>query len=330
MDPEPLSAAITIPLFDIGDQGPEALIDAAPERFAEIIDHAGRYYGGLALRAGDRASRRWLARTQNPYRDEITRIAATIDRPGAYLLNLSYEWSCTAAVGASPGGGGNRLLRTMDWPLDGLGRAVCIARTKGAAGAYYNVTWPGFAGVATAMAPGRFSLAINQPPMRKRTPSYRLDWMIGRFQMRRAAGLPPVHLLRMVCDTCPTYAAARGMLENEPLCTPALFSLAGANMDEGCVIERLERKAVTHCAPAAVANHWLSIQVPGHDRGMDSHERFQRMERIGEREWDDFSWVAPPILNETTRLSVIANAGNGSLAVQGWEGGRAATGIFRL
>jgi hypothetical protein len=319
-----------IPLFDLGDRGPEALIDAAPERFAEILGHARRYYGGLTLRAGDVISRRWLVRTGNPYSNEIAGIAAAAGRPGAYLLNLSYEWSCTAAVGGDPDGGGNRLLRTLDWPLDGLGRAVCVAKTKGAAGAYYNVTWPGFSGVATVMAPGRFSAALNQPPMRKLTPSYRLDWLISRLQMRRAAGLPPVHLLRLICDTCPTYAEARKMLENEPLCAPALFSLAGAEASEGCVIERLERKAVTHCAPATIANHWLAIQAPGHDRGMDSRERFRRMEQIRERDWDDFSWVAPPILNQTTRVSVIANAGNGSLAVQGWEAGRAVTEIFRL
>ncbi len=319
-----------ITLFDIGDQGPEALIDSAPECFAEILDQARRYYGGLALRAGDWASRRWLARTKNPYGGEIARIAAATGRPGAYMLNLSYEWSCTAAVGNGPAGGGNRLLRTLDWSLDGLGRAVCVAKTNSAAGAYYNVTWPGFTGVATAMAPGRFSVALNQPPMRKLTPSSRLDWIIGHFQMRRTAGLPPVHLLRLVCDNCPTYAEARRMLESEPLCAPALFSLAGAEAGEGCVIERPERKAVTHEAPASIANHWLSVRLPGHERGTDSRGRLRRMERIRERDWDDFSWVAPPILNETTRVSVIADAGKGSLAVQGWEVGRAVTEIFRL
>ena len=319
-----------IPLFDIGDRGPEALIDAAPERFAGILDRAGRHYGAPALRAGDMVSRRWLARTENPYGDEIARIAAAAERPGAYLLNLSYEWFCTAAVGADPAGGGNRLLRTLDWPLDGLGRAVCVAKTKGFAGDYYNITWPGFAGVATVMAPGRFSAALNQPPMRKRTPSSGLDWLIDRLKMRWAEGLPPVHLLRTVCDTCPSYAEARRMLENEPICMPALFTLAGAAPGEGCVIERLERKAVSHEAPATIANHWLSVKLPGHDRGTDSHGRFRRMEQIREREWNDFSWVASPILNETTRVSVDANAGLGSLAVQGWEGGGPATEIFIL
>jgi len=63
---------------------------------------------------------------------------------------------------------------------------------------------------------------------------------------------------------------------------------------------------------------------------MDSRERFRQMELIRERDWDDFSWVAPPILNKTTRVSVIADAGKGSLAVQGWEAGLPATEIFRL
>ena len=77
------------------------------------------------------------------------------------------------------------MLRTLDWPLRGLGRNVVVATIEGAAGIYKNVTWPGFVGVATAMAPGRFSGAINQPPMRKWSPSCWLDWGINRCRLWR-------------------------------------------------------------------------------------------------------------------------------------------------
>src|ERR1700675_437794 len=53
--------------------------------------------------------------------------------------------------------------------LDGLGRHVEVARMAGPAGEYYSVTWPGFVGVLTAMAPGRFAATINQAPLKRRT-----------------------------------------------------------------------------------------------------------------------------------------------------------------
>ena len=79
-----------------------------------------------ALAVGDALSRRWLAGADNPFSDEIAKIAGTAGGPGAYLLNLSYEWTCTTSAAADPGGTGNRLLRTLDWPLDGLGRHLKV------------------------------------------------------------------------------------------------------------------------------------------------------------------------------------------------------------
>ena len=61
------------------------------------------------------------------------------------------------------------LRRTLDWPFPGLGRLVEVARQRGAAGDFLSVTWPGFAGLLTAVAPGRFAASINQAPMRRRT-----------------------------------------------------------------------------------------------------------------------------------------------------------------
>ena len=38
-----------------------------------------------------------------------------------------------------------------------------------AAGEFFNVTWPGYVGVLTALAPDRFGASINQAPLRRRT-----------------------------------------------------------------------------------------------------------------------------------------------------------------
>ncbi len=320
----------TIPLIEIGSGGPLALIDAAPHRLAETLDMGRRHYGALALGLGDRIARRWLADADNPYRGEIAAVSARAAVPGAFLLNLSYEWTCTAGVGADPSGRGSRMLRTLDWPLVGLGRTVVVTRQDGGAGPYCNVTWAGFVGVATAMAPGRFSVALNQPPMPEMTPSCWLDWAIVRRRWWRNRGLPPAHLLRRVCDTCATYDEARTMLVETPLCLPGFFTLSGAAPDQGCVVERLEDRAAVREAPTSVANHWVSLDLPGRPRGEDSLGRCAMMENLRDGAADDFAWVAPPILNETTRVSVIANAALGTLAVRGWESDGPATSTFRL
>ena len=169
---------VTIPLVDTGRAGPLALVEAEPDRFRAIFHSGESHYGPAFLRLGDRLTRTWLDHADTPYAAEMAAVSRKSGRPGADMLNLSYEWSCTSAVGCPPSGQGNRLLRTLDWPLDGLGRNVVVARHAGDAGPWYNVTWPGFVGTATAMAPGRFAAAINQPPMKRHTASCWVDWAV--------------------------------------------------------------------------------------------------------------------------------------------------------
>ena len=319
-----------IPLIDIGRDGPAALVERAPEQLERLLRGCRRHYGSVVLRAGDAISRRWLDRTDNPYRDEIFGIARRIGRPGPTMLNLSYEWSCTCGVGPDVEGGGSRLLRTLDWPTPALGTSVVIARQEAAVGAYYNITWPGFVGVLTAMAPDRFSAAINQPPMHRVSASLHLDWVIGRRALWRACGLPPAHLLRHVLDTCRDYDEALARLRDTPICTPVFYSLSGLDAQQGCVIERLEDRAVVHPAPTSISNHWRGIPRPGHIRGEGSEIRWQAMEEIRDGSPNDFSWLVPPILNGATRVAVIANAAAARLIVQGWERDGPATEIFTL
>lgn len=119
-----------IPLIDVTDAGPVALITAARERCERLLEAGRRCYGPAFITIGDPLSRRWLARSRNPYLDEIDSIAAALDRPGAYVLNLSYEWSCTSAIAADSEFGGSRLQRTVDWPLAGLGRNLIDGPTS--------------------------------------------------------------------------------------------------------------------------------------------------------------------------------------------------------
>lgn len=320
----------TIPLIDLGTNGPTTLPERAPDHLARLLDACQSHYGRLPLAFGDRLTRHWLTLRRNPYRDEIATIARQIGRVGAVMLNLSYEWACTTGVAADPERPGNRMLRTLDWPTAGLGANMVVTAQRGEAGLYYNITWPGFVGVLTAMAPGRFSAAINQPPLNRRTPVMRLDWLIDRARIWRQEGLPPVHLLRQVFDRCRTYGEAAEMLRTAPLCAPAFFILSGVGADEGCVIERTEDAAEVHEAPVVVSNHWLRFDIRGHDRGKQTEERRTCMDRLLPTTPGDFTWLIPPILNPTTRLAVVANASAGWMAVQGWEDDGPATRVFTM
>ncbi len=318
-DQQYLAPLPAIPLVEIGDAGMVAVVKAEPARLSDVITTARGHYSGSVLWATDRLSEYWLARNDNPYLEEIMAIADHVDGPGTFMLNMSFEWSCTAAVGPDPVRKGNRLLRTLDWPLEGLGRNLVVARVTGEAGIYDSVTWPGFAGVLSAMAPGRFSASINQPPLRRFTPSCWLDWAFGRIAMWREASLPPVHLLRQVFDQCQDYAEAREILSDTTLAMPAFFSLSGLEERECCVIERTEDVVVVHDGPKAIANHWLRMGRAGHNRGVDSHGRLEQINALRNTAPNDFAWVTPPVLNRGTRLSMIANARAGSLTVLGWE-----------
>jgi hypothetical protein len=304
-----------IPVIDARDGGPPAAAQAAEFQMQALLGAARRLVSPPLLALADRAARHWLKRAENPYLGEIDAIAALAGKSGAYALNTSYEWCCTCGVG-DDSQGGVRLLRVLDWRQSGLGRALIVVRQRGSAGDFVNITWPGFVGVITGMAPGRFAVALNQPPMMSWRLSPPIDWLVGRAGVWRSRALPPAHLLRQICETCANYEEARQRLRDTPLCLPALFTLAGIQTGEGCVIERTQHRAVQRDMPAATANHWIGLDERGRARGARSLERAAQMDAalLGGK-----SWLAPPIINRHTRLVAAINPTYGRLALQGWE-----------
>ena len=312
-----------VPLVDAGRGGALALFHAAPDAAHAQIDDAVSRFTRLGVAFADHRSRRWLERADNPLRHEIAAVADAVARPGAHLLNLSYEWGCSAAVAPDPAGPGMRLLRTLDWPFHGLGAGLLAARMEGPAGRWLNLTWAGFAGVLTALAPGRFAVAFNQPPMHARRLAglglpMPLDWALNRLVLARSRALPPAHLLRRICDEAGDYEEARARLVAAPLAAPCFVTLAGTGPSQGCVIERTSHDAVVHEAPAAIANHWLSAGRGGHPRTGHSRERLAMIaaDMAGP---GDFAWLRAPVLNADTRLAAELNAASGLALVQGWE-----------
>ena len=319
-----------IPLVDLGESSPVRLAETHRET-AEALIHAGRrMLPGPILPAMDRMSRRWAKRSGNPHFDEMAALSAQLPT-GTWFMNLCFEWGCTTGVARAHDGPGMRMLRTLDWPFHGIGQYVVLARQESPAGVYFNITWPGFVGVVTAMAPGRFALAINQAPLvRRGFMPLPADWVANRVRVFRSRHLPPVHLARRVMETCRSYDEAKDLLETAPISLPAFFTLAGVEPDDGCVIERTETRAWVHPAPSAVSNHWLTEGLRGRPRGIESERRQRLMSGLARNPVPGFDWLIEPILNKETRLCVVANAASGSLMVQGWEADGAATQVFDL
>ena len=308
-----------IPVVDLGSRPPGSLMESYAHFTDPMIAAAKKRLPGPLLPAMDRLSRHWAYRAENPYREEVGEIAAMVGT-GAWFMNYCFEWGCTTGVATDPAGHGMRMMRTLDWPFHGVGRYVVVARQRGPAGEFLNITWPGFVGVITAMAPGRFALAINQAPLvRRGYLPLSMDWMANRVKVFSSSALPPAHAARQAMEKCRSYDEARDFLETIPLALPAFFTLAGTARGDGCVIERTEDRAWIHRAPAAVANHWLTPGLRGRPRGVDSRRRHRLMNGFNRLPTDSFEWLVDPIHNEETRLSVVTNPATGDLRVQGWE-----------
>jgi len=282
----------------------------------------------------DAMTRRWLRRANTPYLHDIEAIAVSLGFPGVWFLNGSYEWGCTTHA---RGDNAPWLLRTLDWPFPGLGRHLEVARMGGPAGEFYSATWPGFVGVLTAMAPGRFSAAINQAPLWRRTrhPYLRLfDVAVNAISTWSMRHIPPDQLLRQVFETCATFSEAKATLETTPVARPVIFTLAGSKAGERCVIERTEEGVATRTENTGAANDWIDPAEPWEARvggelmftadylgaRANSHTRREALAA-----WDGavgqgtFAWVTPPVLNPFTRIAAEMCATKGTMRIVGYE-----------
>ncbi len=334
-----------IPLIDLRDTTPLHLLDRHADKALDLIQASRSVFGRVselasyaALPAGDWLARRWLDKTSNPYREEIAAYARILGIPGVYALNLVYEFGCTSGVYATKEG--PQLLRVLDWPFRKLGEHLIVAHQKGVSGDFHNVTWPAVSGVYSAMAEGRFAVALNQAPMRRHNSGIWLDWLKNRILANKARGLPPAHLLRKVCETASDYAHAKQMLMNEPVAIPVIYVLAGTQDGEGCVIERLEDGAAVRemgtGSSVNAANHFLS-HINGIGKGwmpreIDSCGRALCANTLTEEQAADplMGWLKPPIANIMNRVCFSANPSQGTMSLMGMEGLSQVTDIFRL
>ena len=328
-----------IPVVDVRDGGPLRHAREAADRARGLRDTCVAWFPAVTrafLPLLDGIARRWLMRSQSPYVDEVRAVAAALGFPGIWFLNGSYQWSCTAL--AREEGGTPWLARTLDWPFPGLGRFAELARMRGPAGEYVSVTWPGYVGVLTALAPGRFGASINQGPMRRR--SHR-RWLRlydlaanALATLLHVRSIPPDQLLRQVFEQARSYDEARRMLETTPVARPVIYTLAGCRAEERCVIERTEDSFYTRTDNHGAANDWLD-STPLWEGRIGASKVFRatfedaaqqsRARREGLALWrgsfarDSFGWVAPPVLNPYTRIAVEMNPAQGIIRAVGYE-----------
>ncbi len=331
-----------IPFADIRGGNSLDLLKLYPDKARALAQAATNTFGfvsraaaALALPLGDRASRNWLRRADNPYRGEIDALADTLRIRGVHFLNLCFEWGCTGGVWRSADG--PVMRRVLDWPFPTLGTSMVVAHQSGPAGEFYNITWPGLTGSFQGLAPGRFAAAINQAPMRGHGYGYAGDWLANRIRAREAAGLPPAHLLRQALETARDYASAKRVLSETPIAVPAIFLLSGVAENEGCIVERTETRSAIRTlvgANVCVANHFeTDIERVGggwRARPIDSLGRAAAARALGGADiQSDFSWFKAPIANVNSRLAFVANAAAGTLALTGTQGPTPATQVFR-
>lgn len=328
-----------ISMINVGDGGPLRHAELSRDRARALRDDCLTVFPRAVtpfLPALDGAARRWLTRSCSPYVPEIAQIAAMLGYPGVWFLNGSYLWGCTSLAREEEGV--PWLARTLDWPFPGLGRHTDVVRTSAPAGDYFSVTWAGYAGVLTAMAPGRFAACVNQAPMWRRThhPWLRFYDLAANaiHTWANVRHMPPDQLLRQAFETCPNYAAAKSALEKTPVARPVIYTLIGCAPGERCVIERTEDSFETREHETSAANDWMpsrpkwearlaasrfltSSPAEAATRCRDRHDALAGWN--GPLSRGGFEWLKPPVLNPYTRLAVTMSPARAILRVAGFE-----------
>ena len=243
------------------------------------------------------------------------------------IANLAYDLSA-GAVGcstfASPMGKSVMHARNLDWefPRKLLQKHTLVANVRGApAGDYAMVTWPGFFGALTAMAPGRFSISVNfvQHP----------EWMAPTSFLGRAikGHWPVAWLVRHVLENASDWSEAVKLLSKQPVLAPVLFTVAGAKAGESVIIERTPDKGQVskhgRGKSAFITNHYAWTGYAKHNvpDEIESGSRFQCLQ-AGLEEPPQTTAAAlalldhPTLLQDDTQQQVAMNAREGWLSVR--------------
>jgi acid ceramidase len=210
---------------------------------------------------------------------EIEALSRTLQVPvsDVALSNFYYDvlkvvLGCTAF--AVDTGNGILHARNLDWWTENaaLARYTTVSHfVGGPAGEFTTIGWPGFMGVFSGVAPGRFAITLN-----------------AVLSLERAQPATPVVLvLRTVFEEAQTFDEALAILSSTPLPCDCLLLLSGTRSGELVVIERSpSRHAIRHSQSGfiCVTNDYQKLNAdPGSatsDLLATSCNRFHRAESL--------------------------------------------------
>ena len=138
--------------------------------------------------------------------------------------------------------------RNLDWPLIAIRKHTIIIHFDGESGPFSAVTMPGFVGVLSGVAPGRFSVSLNANEDRLSSwkPNFR-GWCSNL-------------LLRYVLQYCENFSDALELISSEPAFAPFFVQLTGTRKGEAAVIavEPSGNNSVYEMGsfPLGVSNHY--------------------------------------------------------------------------
>lgn len=319
-----------IPFERLGQNGWDELLRRHRNRTLDLIESGRKLVHPVPIRALDGLSRRWAQKCDHHHFDLISKMAK--DMPsGLWFMNFCYEWGCTTRVGLHPDTGLPVMLRSLDWPFDGIGRNIVMVEKDGKDGnSYMAATWPGYTGVITGMKSGRFAVAINQAPLSAPIQFHAANWSIARGRVWRNRHITPGHLLEKVFEEVSDFADAKRVLAETPIALPVIFSIIGTAPDERCIIERLETRHHLREGDGVAANHWECFTQPASARGNDSVGRAAVLADVSLSMKLQFSWTIPPVLNFDTRLAAEISPATADFRLRGYEASGPATADFDI
>lgn len=191
-----------------------------------------------------------------PYRSEVTKLSHTLGHSPLEIgaMNLLYDISQLEHFGLGCSAGiidseehGPIHVRNLDWGIEGLGELTRVVRMHSKYGPLISVTFPGFIGVLSGMAPKRFSVTLSWAPPPENKPTI------------RGMRVSPTIAVRHVLENAETYQDAVKMLSEIKLTCSASFVVCGVFKGEGAVVERWEgNSSLTHLGdqPLVQTNHF--------------------------------------------------------------------------
>jgi len=198
-----------------------------------------------------------------PLGQEITGVAQVLGVPVGeiVMMNLFYEIValCTSIVAETPDGTIYHA-RNLDFGIglsftDGLRNlTIEVEFQKGGKTLFTGVTYAGYVGMLTGMAPQRFSVSVNE----------RLSWdIIGNLMeiLTNSNASVVSFLVRHVLETASNYTEALQILSTHPLIADCYIILAGTKSGEGAVITRERESAEDIWQLDAKNGRWFEVET---------------------------------------------------------------------